>query len=407
VNDNSQDPALRRVLGLPLLIFYGVGVTIGAGIFALIGEIVRLAGDHAPLTFLIAGLIAAATGISYARLAAVYPVAAGEAFFVKTGLGPHFGQIVGIGVATTGIVSSAVVALAFAGYLGSLIAVPHWLLAVAVIVVLTGIAISGVRISVGFAAIVTLLETGTLIVVCFFGAPVLIDPEAFARIVSLPDSAQGWGLVLSGSLIAFFAFVGFEDIENMAEETLDPHRVLPRAIIWTLVITVAVYAVVAMIAVAAPNREAITASEAPLVTLFESVTGRSGTPIAVMATIAMINGILIQIVMASRVLYGMARENLLPGFLSHVNKRSRTPSHATLIVGGIIVALALAVPLVSLAKLTSIVILGVFTLVNLSLFSIGRRPDSDPSLRRWRHWGLVGAALSAFLLVTEMLKLLV
>ena len=269
MNDNSQDPALRRVLGLPLLIFYGVGVTIGAGIFALIGEIVRLAGDHAPLTFLIAGLIAAATGISYARLAAVYPVAAGEAFFVKTGLGPHFGQIVGIGVATTGIVSSAVVALAFAGYLGSLIAVPHWLLAVAVIVVLTGIAISGVRISVGFAAIVTLLETGTLIVVCFFGAPVLIDPEAFARIVSLPDSAQGWGLVLSGSLIAFFAFVGFEDIENMAEETLDPHRVLPRAIIWTLVITIAVYAVVAMIAVAAPNREAITASEAPLVTLFE------------------------------------------------------------------------------------------------------------------------------------------
>ncbi len=111
VDDGSRKEALNRVIGLPLLVFYGVGVTIGAGIFALMGEILRIAGDHAPLTFLIAGLIAGATGFSYSRLGAVYPVAAGEAVYVKVGLGPFWGRLVGLGVSATGIVSSAVIAL--------------------------------------------------------------------------------------------------------------------------------------------------------------------------------------------------------------------------------------------------------------------------------------------------------
>ncbi len=122
-----------------------------------------------------------------------------------------------------------------------------------------------------------------------------------------------------------------------------------------------------------------------------------------MATIAMVNGILVQIVMSSRVLYGMARENLMPGFLAHVHEKRRTPSTATLLVGAIIAILALAVPLVSLAKLTSIVILMVFTLVNLSLWRIGSRPEAPAGLRNWRLWGLAGAVLSAFLLVPELI----
>ncbi|MEO4044206.1 amino acid permease [Hoeflea sp. CAU 1731] len=403
VDDGSREEALNRVIGLPLLVFYGVGVTIGAGIFALMGEILRIAGDHAPLTFLIAGLIAGATGFSYSRLGAVYPVAAGEAVYVKVGLGAFWGRLVGLGVSATGIVSSAVIALSFAGYLGSLVALPQWLLSLSVIAALTLIAFAGVRMSVGFAAVITVLETGTLIVVCFAGAPLVFEADIAPKLLSLPASGAVWGLVLSASLIAFFAFVGFEDIVNMAEETRDPQRNLPLAIILTLVITIAIYLLVSIIAIAAPDREALTSSQAPLADLFASITGRSGAPIAAMATIAMVNGILVQIVMSSRVLYGMARENLMPGFLAHVHEKRRTPSTATLLVGAIIAILALAVPLVSLAKLTSIVILMVFTLVNLSLWRIGSRPEAPAGLKNWRLWGLAGAVLSAFLLVPELI----
>ncbi len=405
VDDGSREGSLSRVIGLPLLVFYGVGVTIGAGIFALMGEILKIAGDHAPLTFLIAGLIAGATGVSYARLGAVYPVAAGEAVYVKVGLGPFWGRLVGLGVTATGIVSSAVIALSFAGYLGSLVALPQWLLAITIIAALTLIAFAGVRMSVGFAAVITVLETGTLLVVCFAGAPFILEAGVAPKLFSLPASGAVWGLVLSASLIAFFAFVGFEDIVNMAEETRNPQRNLPLAIILTLVITIAIYILVSVIAVAAPGRETLTSSQAPLADLFAAITGRSGAPVAAMATIAMVNGILVQIVMSSRVLYGMARENLMPGFLAHVHERRRTPSTATLLVGAIIAILALAVPVVSLARLTSIVILIVFTLVNLSLWRIGGRPDAPPGLRTWRYWGLFGAALSAFLLIPELYSL--
>ena len=401
----SREGWLSRVIGLPLLFFYGVGVTIGAGIFALMGEILKIAGDHAPLTFLIAGLIAGATGVSYARLGAVYPVAAGEAVYVKVGLGAFWGRLVGLGVAATGVVSSAVIALSFAGYLGSLLALPQWLLAISIIAALTLIAFAGVRMSVGFAAVITVLETGTLLVVCFAGAPFILEAGVASKLFSLPASGAVWGLVLSASLIAFFAFVGFEDIVNMAEETRNPQRNMPLAIILTLVITIAIYILVSAIAVAAPGREALTSSQAPLADLFAAITGGSGAPVAAMAAIAMVNGILVQIVMSSRVLYGMARENLMPGFLAHVHERRRTPSTATLLVGAIIAILALAVPLVSLARLTSIVILVVFTLVNLSLWRIGGRADAPEGLRNWRYWGLFGAALSAFLLIPELYSL--
>jgi amino acid transporter len=374
-------------LSLPWLVFYGVGVTIGAGIFALIGEIVTVSGDHAPLAFLIAGLVAAVTGVSYAILAAAYPRAAGEAIFVKFGMGEMAGRVVGLGVVVVAITSSAVIGLAFSRYVAAFAPVPEEVCVVLVLAVLGVIAVIGVRFSVGFAALITLLEVGTLVAVVIGGFPIIADMANLSRVAALP-SAAGWMPVFSGAFLAFFAFIGFEDIENMAEETRDPHRTVPLAIILTLVISVAIYMLVAAVAAALPDRAALTASKTPLATLFELATGRDGAPIAVMASIAMVNGILVQIVMASRVLYGMAREGMLPQWLGSVHAGRRTPVNATVLVVVATGAFALLVPFLQLAELTSLVMLLVFACVNLSLFLIGRHDQAPPRSAVSGCWGL-------------------
>ena len=401
----KSDATLRRALTLPLVVFYGVGVTIGAGIFALIGEVVKVAGDAAPMAFLLAGVIAGATAISYALLSGVYPRAGGEAVFVNIALGNTAAKLVGYGVTLTAIISSAVITLSFSGYLGDLLSVPGPVLVAGILIILATVASLGVRESVMFAAVITVLEAGTLIVIIFFGSSLLADPDVFSRAMALPDTINSLSLVLSAAVISFFAYIGFEDIVNMAEETANPTRNMPRAIIITLVITLILYSLISLIAIALPNREALVNSSAPLATLYESVTGYSGKPVSAMASIAMINGILVQIVMASRVIYGMTREGLAPGVLGVLDAKRQTPVRAILLVTVLIGLLALAVPLLQLAQATSLVTLTVFLLVNIALWRIGGKPGSNPTLCKWRYWGLFGALLTGGLLLTEVIRL--
>jgi len=321
-----------------------------------------------------------------------YPRAGGEAVFVNQGLGSFFARLAGYGVVVTGIVSSAVISIAFDGYLRELLPVPQPLLVVLVIGALSAIAWYGVRESVFFAAAVTVLELGTLLVVVFFGLPLLGDPGNVVATMTPSMNAAILTGVLSSGVLAFFAFIGFEDIINMCEETVQPEQTVPRSIYLTLGITLVIYVLLAVIAALAADRQAIVSSAAPLAQLFESVSGLSGKPVAAAASIAMINGILVQIVMASRVLYGMANEGLAPKWLSIVDPLRQTPARATLLVASVILVLALAFPLVRLAATTSLVTLGVFALVNLSLFLLGRR-DGTGVLYHRRWWGLAGAVL--------------
>ncbi len=292
--------------------------------------------------------------------------------------------------------------LAFGGYLNSLTGIPSIAGGLAILVLVAAVASFGVRESVLLAAGITLLEVGTLVVVAIFGLPKLADAELASTVFTVGDDGF-LSPILAGAFVAFFAFIGFEDIANMAEETVDPKHAAPRAIAWTLGISIVVYVVLALIAVVLPDRAAIVASDAPVATLFESVSGRGSDVVATVASLAMTNGILVQIVMASRVLYGMANENLLPpAFVSlgKVHPARNTPVRSTLTVCVAVGVLVSLVPLGRLARITSLVTLCVFTLVNLSLYLIGRRDGGQ--LRRWRFVGLGGAALTFSLAAWEL-----
>jgi amino acid transporter len=402
MNDPSST-GLKRAVGLPLLVFYGLGVTIGAGIFALIGEILGIAGDFAPLAFLVAGIVAAATARAYALLAPQYPKAAGSAVYTREAFGKWVAWFTGLGVAVTGIISSGVITLAFAEHAATLIPLPQLVWAIALLVVLAAVAAFGVRESLAFAAFITILEVGTLAVIAAAGLPTVLDGEAVARLVTIPTDRGSLDMAVAAAAIAFFAFIGFEDIVNMAEEAKDPVRTLGPAIAITLVVSTALYVLIASIAAAAPDRNAGAESDAPLATLFSGLTGLPEAPVTVIATIAMVNGVLVQIVMASRVLYGMAAEGLLPAWLGKVSPSRRTPVRATLLVTAAIATLALVAPLLGLAQATGYVTLTVFLLVNLSLFVIAGRRDW-PGRRAQRWWGALGAALAGSLLVYEAVR---
>lgn len=396
-----EKPALRRALTLPYLVFFGLGVTIGAGIFALIGQVVALAGDRAPQSFLLAGIVAGATGLSYAILVRIYPRAGGEAIFVSRGLGRFAGALVGFGVVATAIVSSSVIALAFAGYAGTLVPLPQPVLFAGILVLLAFVAWWGVRESVIFAASITILELGTLLLVAAFGLPKFVTVASTAAAFAPPTDLAMLAPVLSGTILAFFAFIGFEDIENMSEETLRPEYTAPRAIFWTLGITMLVYVSIALVAASVPDRAAIAGSAAPMRTLFELSTGLPGAPVSVMASIAMVNGILVQMMMAARVLYSMSKEKQLPAIFGLVDPVRQTPVFSTFVTAAIIFVLAYTFPLVRLAEATSIVTICVFALVNLSLFFIGRRSE-DYWARKLHWWGLVATALCLAVLAWQV-----
>jgi basic amino acid/polyamine antiporter, APA family len=394
-------PVLARVLSLPGLVFYGVGVTVGAGIFALIGAILGVAGPFAPLSFLVAGLIAGSTAWSYALLVRRFPFAGGEAIYVTRGLGPVAGRIAGLGVVVTGIVSSATIALAFGGYLSELAPVPPKPAAVVLVMLLALVAWRGVRESIMLAAVVTLLETGTLIVVVGYGLPVLADADGGELLRTLAAAPLQAEAILAGAVLAFFAFIGFEDMVNMAEETRDPERTVPRAILVTLAITILIYLLLATIAALTPESAAVASSRAPMATLFENLSGLSGKPVATVSALAMVNGILVQLVMAARVLYGMASDGQLPRILARIDRRRHTPAIATALVAVAVILLAIGLDLARLAELTSLVTLAVFTLVNLSLFMIGTR-SPESGIGHWRWWGLAAALPTAGILLWQL-----
>jgi len=375
----TEQPArLKRRLGLPLLVLYGTGITIGAGIYVLIGAVAGHAGVYAPWSFLLAAAVMGFTVASYVELSTRYPVSAGEAAYVRAAFQSRLlSTVTGLLTVVIAIVSSAAVALGSAGYIQQFIDLPRSLIVIVLVVGLGAVAAWGILESVIVASLFTLIEAGGLIaiIVVAFHA----DLPVVATLANAPPLDIGaLSGIAFGSLLAFFAFIGFEDLANVVEEAKAPHRDIPRAMVLTLLISTILYVVVAAVAVSAVSIERLSSSPAPLSLVFRQIAGVSPATISAIAIVATLNTILAQMTMAARVIYGLARDGDLPKVLAHVSPRTGTPLLATVLIVASIIPLALGISFAWLAESTSLATLAVFALVNLALLRIRfRRVTSD------------------------------
>ncbi|MEM6496236.1 MAG: amino acid permease [Pseudomonadota bacterium] len=377
----APERSLKRSLNLPLVVLYGLGVTIGAGIYVLVGATAGVAGVYAPLSFVLAALVMLPSACAFAELVGRYPVSAGEAAYVRAGLNSRtLSVIVGLMVVCVGTVSAAAICIGSVGYIRQFVELPGSMLIPIVVLAMTSIAAWGVRESVTFAAAMTLIEIVGLIVIIgggFLGAG---SAESLSSI-ELPEmslSQIAFGIV-GGGVLAFFAFIGFEDLVNMAEETERPAATMPRAIFLTLAISTVLYVLVAIIAVMNVPVALLAASEAPLSLVFQQTTGLPAGAISTIAVVATLNGVIVQIIMASRVIYGLSRQGNLPSLLGRVSALTHTPLLATSLVGTCVLLLATVVPLQGLAEATSQITLTIFALVNVSLIAIKWRGQAAPA----------------------------
>lgn len=368
----SQDVTLKRSLSLPVISFYGLGTIIGAGIYILIGKVGAEAGVHLPYAFLLASIIAVFTAFSYAELSSRFPQSAGDALYIYQAWKLRWlAQVVGILVAVTGIVSAATIANGFVGYLNIFIQIPDTLAIIVLVIFLAGVACWGINQSAIMITFITLVEIGGLIFVLYAGSSGTVVHD-WSEIFSIPEQGAVSGIIIGGFL-AFYAFIGFEDMVNVAEEVKNPRQNLPRAILIAIAASTLLYVVISVLAVRMMSTDALAASTAPLVDIVVNG-GYSPTFIGIISLFAVINGALVQIIMASRLFYGMAQKNMAPKFLGRVNERTQTPILATILVALCILIFALWLPLVTLAKITSFIMLILFSLVNLSLIVIKSKP---------------------------------
>lgn len=403
----GKQAGLLRIVGFPLLALYGIGTTIGAGIYVLTGAVAGVAGALAPWSFLLAGITVAFSAFSFAELGARFPESAGEAAFVREGFGKKpLSLAVGLAVAAAGMVSSATIINGFVGYFGDFILLPGWLTIMIITCVLFAVAAWGIGESLTVAALITVLECGGLLIIIAFG---LDDAwKAFPSQMTsfIPDnSLPEWSGILAGGILAFYAFIGFEDMVNVAEEVRDPSRTVPKAIIATLIATLILYIAVSVISVLAVPPAELAASPAPLRLVFETVSGLDGRYLSAVAIVAVLNGALIQIIMAARVFYGLSDRGHLPAIFSRVNPITRTPLYSTALAGILILVAALSFPLVTLAKVTTFLTLAIFTTVNIALIRIKKKGPPPPGAPDLPHWvPYAGAMISTLMALLEILR---
>jgi amino acid transporter len=403
MNDNKK---LSRTIGLSYLIFYGVGTMIGAGFYALMGKVAGAAGMFAPIAFFTSAMLALISGFSFAELSSRFPVSAGESKYVYEGFQQNWlAAAVGWLVITTGVVSAATIVTAFVGFLQDLVYVPDPIIIIGLVTLLAGIAIWGISQSVKFANIITVLTlAGLLYVVVLTGTNLANIPNRLNELT--PTFSLGdWKTIFAGAFIGFYAFIGFEDLVNNAEEIKNVERNLPIAIFASVGITLFFYILVTLVSVLTVAPSELANSDTPLALVVKGKGWFSKIGIGIISLIAGVNGALAQIIMASRVSYGMAKSSRAPSWFAFVSSKTQTPVYATLVMATIVLLLALFLPLVTLAKMTSSVILVVFTMINLSLWRIKRaNPDKDGKGPRWPIWlPIVGAAVSLIALVFQLI----
>jgi APA family basic amino acid/polyamine antiporter len=396
----SQSSGLKRSLGLFALVAYGVGDTLGAGIYALVGKIAGMVGPACWMSFFVALCAAGFTALTYAEMSARYPYASGEAHFTFEAF--HFrllSHAVGFLVFMSGITSICAVAHAFAGYLQPFLPdFPKTAIIIPFFLVIGAVTLSGIENSSLTNLVCTAVEVSGLLIVIYAGfshfGTAQVDYMAF-----LPElqGAARVQAVLGGAVFAFYAFVGFEDMVKASEEVKDPQKNMPRGILLTLCITGLMYMLVSLSAVTVLSPEALRNSTAPLMDVVKA--GAPRFPVQLFTGIALFavaNTALVNFMMSSRILYGMAHDNLMPRVFGRVHPRFRTPHIATAAVFTIVLILTLTGNLSRLAQSTAVLVLSAFFTVNLSLLRLKFLKSPAPPNFKAPFWAPVLGAFTCF-----------
>ena len=402
-----EAPSLRRSIGPAQMALYGLGSMLGAGIYGLIGKAAGQAGNALWLAFLVALVAALLTALSYASLGSRYPRAAGAAYVTSRAYGfPLLSFMVGLALVCSGLTSIATQSQVFAANITALFGFEgvklSWL-ALGFLLILTGIVFRGIRESMWVNVLCTLVEAGGLVLVIVVGASYWGSVDYFAT-PAVPGEDHAMLLVIQGAVLAFFAFIGFEDMINVAEETREPERTIPLGLILAMVAAAILYIAVAITAVSVVPWAELAEAPGPITEVIWRAA--PSIPPAVFTAItlfAVANTALVNYVTASRLIYGMARQGLLPSRLGDVHAGRRTPHIAVAALFLVLAPLALLGTIAELAAATVLLLLFVFMVVNGALFILkGRKGEKQGRFEIPRFIPALGALVCLVLIVLRV-----
>jgi APA family basic amino acid/polyamine antiporter len=363
---------LRRSLNLLETTMAGVGIILGAGVYALVGAVAGEAGNGIWLSFVIAALVASVIGLCYAELASMFPHSGADHEYTRQALGPRPAFVVGWLMVIGNVIAAATVALGFGGYLHTFVDVSPSVSAIVALGIAMCIAFLGVEETVRVMIIGTLVEVAGLVLIIAIGLPHLPDAD-------LTNFDQGAAGVLGGAALVMFAYIGFNEIATLAEEAENPTRTIPRAMLISIGITTVLYIAVAVAAVSVLGASMLADSEAPLADVAKEVLGdRASSIVAIIALFSTANTMLLLLVAASRMIYGMARTDALPRFLAWVYPGRQTPVRALVLSMLLASAFAMTGELAFVAGATNFVVYVAFASACISLVVLRYKRPGQP-----------------------------
>jgi len=408
-SSGSAEPSLHRVMGPWLLLLFIVGDILGTGIYALTGQVAKHVGGAVWLPFLVAFGVALLTAFSYLELVTKYPKAAGAALYAHRAFGIHFVTfLIAFAVMCSGITSASTASRAFAANLSDSLGlglaggIGITLIGLAFMTVIAAVNFRGVGESVKINVLLTCVELSGLLIIIVIGLWAIgAGTGDLSRAFEFNTSADGGAIwaVIAGTTLAFFAMVGFEDSVNMAEETKDPSRIFPKVLLSGLLFTGVIYVLVSLSAIALVSPEELGEGETSLLKVVQA--GAPGFPLGLFGFITMFavaNSALINMLMASRLIYGMSRERVLPAVLGKVHATRRTPYIAivfTTLLAFALIAFVGEVP--ALGGTTALLLLCVFTVVNVAVLVLRKDTVDHTHFRTPTFVPVLGGLCCAFL----------
>lgn len=367
---------LKRHMGLFQLTMYGTGLILGAGIYVLIGEAAGFAGDSVWIAFALGSVVALFAGFSYAELSSIFPKAAAEYVFIKNAFKNNFfAFLIGWLTAVTSIITAATVALGFGGYFAEFVNIPIIISAIGLLVILSIVNFIGIRESAWTNTIFTIIEASGLILIIIIGFT-FANPEP----VNYYESPSGFSGIVIAFVLIFFAFIGFEDMANIAEEVKKPKKTLPKAIILSVVIAGILYVLVSLAVVRVVNWEELANSSAPIALVAERGLGAEAhILLSSIALFAITNTVLITLVAGSRIFYGMAKEKVFPAIIGKIHLKTKTPWVAVIVILITSMAFTLIGDIVIVANITVFAIVITFAAVNLAVIVLRY---TEPNIER-------------------------